>query len=356
MRTGLYEKHLALGAKMVDFAGWEMPIQYKGIIHEHLAVREKVGIFDVSHMGRVLVKGPEAEKLLDYLSTNKIVGKKDLTATYTVWCKESGGAIDDLIVYKQAHDSFFVVFNASNRLNDLQHLQQIGAEYDVKIQDCFEGGILAVQGPKATPVILGMFKEAQNIKPMRFLPVNFHGEEIILAGTGYTGAGGFEFYASMPAIVQLWDQILDQGQEYGIEPVGLGARDTLRLEMGFALYGHELSEEIAPTESVSRWTVKWDKGDFLGRTALENLEHNPHKRSQCGIVLKERGIAREGCPVFKDGKPIGEVTSGTMSPSLKKAIAIILVEGKLQEGENIEVKIRDKHCLAEVVKLPFYKC
>lgn len=348
MKTGLYDKHCALGAKMVEFAGWEMPIQYQGVIHEHRAVREKVGIFDVSHMGRISIRGPDAEKLLDYLSTNKIAGKKEGTATYTVWCNESGGSVDDLLVYKQSLEEFFVVVNASNRQKDLDHLQKVAQGYDVQIEEHYQDGILAIQGPQAKGLIENLFEEAKEIKPMRFAPVSYHGEEIILSRTGYTGAGGFEIYASMPIIVELWDRILD----VGAEPIGLAARDTLRLEMGFALYGHELSENIAPTESVSAWTVKWDKEDFLGKEALVKRNST---RGEYGVVLQDRGIAREGYEVYREEKKIGMVTSGTMSPSLNQAIAIILVEGKLQEGDNIDIMIRNKRCGAKVVNLPFYR-
>lgn len=354
MKTGLYEKHRVLGAKIVDFAGWEMPVQYQGIIHEHKAVRENVGIFDVSHMGRINIKGPEAEKLLDYLSTNKICGKKDFSATYTVWCLESGGSVDDLIVYKEGLEKFFVIVNASNREKDLEHLRKAGASYDVEIEERYSDGILAVQGPKAMRVAAKIFSEANDLKPMRFAQVNFQGDEIILSGTGYTGSGGLEIYAPMPATVELWDRFMDLGRDEGIQPIGLGARDTLRLEMGFALYGHELSEEIAPIESVSAWTVKWDKEDFLGKRALENLKNSPKRRSQYGVVLTDRGIAREGCEVYQENTLIGRVTSGTMSPCSSQAIAIILVERKLKEGDNIQIQVRNNRCNGKVVKLPFY--
>lgn len=355
MKTGLYERHCVLGAKMVDFAGWEMPVLYKGIIQEHMAVRNDVGVFDTSHMGRILINGPDAEKFLDFLSTNKIAGKKDLTATYTVWCHENGGCIDDLIVYKQSSDNFFVVVNASNREKDLDHLRRYSSNFDVMIEERFDDGILAIQGPKAKALVAKIFDESNILKPMRFLPLEYKGTEIILSNTGYTGSGGFEIYTPTSAIVELWDRFLILGQEYAIRPVGLGARDTLRLEMGFALYGHELSDEIAPTETVSAWTVKWDKENFLGKQALEVLENSAKKRSQYGVILADRGIAREGYKVYKDDIQIGYVTSGTMSPSLNQAIAIVLVEGKLHEGDNVDVQIRNKRSLAKVINLPFYQ-
>jgi len=355
MRTGLYDRHVALGAKMVDFAGWEMPVQYSGVIQEHIAVRENVGIFDVSHMGRVLIKGPEAEKLMDYLSTNRIAGKKDFSATYTVWCDQSGGCVDDLIVYKEGEDRFFIIVNAGNRDKDLNHLKKVAEGFDVTIEERYQDGILAVQGPNARPLMTRLFPEAENVRPMRFASVEFEGHQVILSGTGYTGSGGFELYGPMEAIISLWGWALEEGKAFGIQPIGLGARDTLRLEMGFPLYGHELSDDIFPTESVASWTVKLDKEDFLGKEALEKFESQGKKRQESGVVLKGRGIAREGYRVFKGERQIGEVTSGTMSPSLKQAIAMILVDGKLEQGENIEIDIRGKRVQAEVVPLPFWR-
>lgn len=356
MKTILYDKHRVLGAKMVEFFGWEMPIQYKGIIPEHHAVREKVGLFDVSHMGRILIFGPDAECFLDYLSTNKISGKKPFTATYTVLTNSEGGCVDDVIIYKIDNTHFFTVVNAGNREKDLEHFLKEAKNFDVVVQDRYDDdGILAIQGPKAIPLMTEIFPEASQLKLMRFVPVVYEGTEIILSGTGYTGAGGFEIYAPQQVIDTLWDRILEVGQRYGIEPVGLGARDTLRLEMGYALYGHEIDTNIAPTESVSAWTVRWKKGEFIGRSVLEQLEKNSHKRSEYGIVLVDKGIAREGYKVYKDGKNIGYITSGTFSPSLNKSIAIILVQGELQEGEIVDVQIRKNLCCAQVVPLPFYK-
>jgi aminomethyltransferase len=330
-------------------------VQYQGIIPEHKAVREKVGIFDVSHMGRVIIKGKNAESFMDFLSTNKIAGKKDFSATYTVWCLPSGGTVDDLIVYKQNKEHFFVIVNASNRKKDFDHLMKYSSVYDVQIEDCYADGIIAIQGPKAKFLVSKIFTQINELKPMHFVSVKYKGKEIILSETGYTGAGGIEIYAPMAETIVLWQQLLNLGKEEGIQPVGLGARDTLRLEMGYALYGHELSEAIAPNESVSVWTIKWDNHDFLGKDALAKLEKEAQKRYQYGIVLTDRGIAREGYEVFSGDIRIGIVTSGTMSPSLNQAIAMIMVERKLQYGENIQIQIRNNKCNAKVVKLPFYK-
>jgi aminomethyltransferase len=357
MKTILYEQHRLLGAKLVDFAGWEMPINYKGIIAEHMAVRGAIGLFDVSHMGRILVRGPDAENLIDKLSTNHIKSRPLLSATYTVWCHDHGGSVDDVMIYKSDNPGqFYLVFNAGNRKKDFQHIQKHAQGMDVYMQDYFSGyGILALQGPRAASLLSELFPEVAEIKPMRFIIKREGAEEILISRTGYTGAGGFEIFASDDRIIHLWERLLQDGKKYGIEPAGLGARDTLRLEMGFALYGHELNDEIAPTESVSAWTVKFDKADFLGKAALEKLENNPKKRHAYGVKLIDRGIARQGCQVIKNDQVIGLVTSGSFSPTLNEAIALILVQTPLLMGEMIEIQIRQSLCQAQVIQLPFVR-
>jgi len=342
MRTALYERHKTLGAKMVDFNGWEMPVQYKGIIAEHHAVRNAVGMFDVSHMGRIVIQGEDAEPFLDFLSTNKIAGKPDFTATYTVWSNSHGGTVDDVIVYKKDSHHFFVIVNAGNRHKDLEHLVSQRKNYRVTIEDKFKDeGILAIQGPLALETFAKIIPEVKNLKSMHFL---VHGD-MILSGTGYTGSGGLEVYAPHQIVVSLWDQLI----KLGVEPIGLGARDTLRLEMGYALYGHELSDTISPKESVSSWTIK--NKNYFGKDTLENKNH----RQAYGVILADKGIAREGYPVFKDGSQIGVVTSGTLSPTLNKAIAIVLVDGKVTLGDSVDIKIRQNFVKAHIVELPFLK-
>lgn len=355
MQTALLENHRALGGKIVDFCGWQMPVQYKGVIQEHQAVRSNIGIFDVSHMGRIMVEGLGAEALLDYLSTNNIAGREDGTATYTVWCAEDGTVVDDLIIYRESATKFFIVVNAANRDKDLIHLLHYSNARDVIIYDRYhEDGILAVQGPKALELIAKLFPDTHGLEHMHFISVPYKGEQIVISRTGYTGENGVEIYAPNKLIVELWNELLEKGRPYGIEPVGLAARDTLRLEMGYALYGHELSDGIMPIESVSAWTIKWDKPDFLGKHALE-LSLKAHKyRHEYGIILEGKGIAREGYAVEHEGKLIGTVTSGTLSPTLHQSIAIILVDKKLKEGDSVEVQIRQNLCSARVVSLPFY--
>lgn len=350
MKTILNGWHRAMGAKMVDFAGWEMPISYVGNISEHQTVRQRAGVFDVSHMGRITFHGPDAEKYLDFLSTNHIAGRPDKSATYTVWCLPSGGCVDDVIVYKENPQSFFAIVNASNREKDLKHVQDHLGQYRVTIGDCFSTeGILSIQGPEAAEVIFRIFPEASFIKPMHFQHFPYHEQEVILSRTGYTGSGGFEIYAPHAALVDLWDRFND----LGIQPIGLAARDTLRLEMGYALYGHEINEQIAPTESVSAWTVKLDKENFLGKSALTELDHSEKKRSEYGIILQDPGIAREGYEVYLGEKMIGQVTSGTLSPTLQKSIAIIISDSPLHVGDEVQVQIRQHRAKAKVVKLPF---
>ncbi len=353
-RTALHDRHVARGAKMVDFGGWEMPLQYVGVLHEHHVVREKVGVFDVSHMGCVAVEGPEAEAFLDYVSTNVIAGKKDMTACYTVWANEVGASIDDGIVFRFHTNKFFVVVNASNRNKDLEHFRKYAQDFDVTLTDRYESeGILAVQGPLSEKLLTEVLGALPELKFMRFAELTFKGSTIILSKTGYTGSPGYEIYADNSVLPAVWDALFASKEDYGLESIGLGARDTLRLEMGFALYGHELTDNIAPTESVSAWTVKLNKDKFLGKTALQALEEAPNKRRQYGVVLLDKGIPRQGCVVRKDKRDIGVVTSGNLSPTLGKGIALIMTSEALHDDDNITITIRNKHIPAAVKPLPF---
>lgn len=355
MKTSLYECHKALAAQFVDFGGWEMPLQYSGILQEHAAVRTKSGLFDVSHMGRISIEGPDAELFLDYLSANKIGGKKDGSAIYTVLCDSTGMAVDDTIIYRIDHTHYFMIANAANRQKDLTHLKNQAKEFKVTITPSYESeGILAIQGPSAKDLVYKIFPEGHQLeKPMHFMKVRYKNRELFLSATGYTGAGGFELYAPNEIITELWSLLLQEGAPLGIVPVGLGARNTLRLEMGYALYGHELSDTIAPTESVARWSVKLDKPNFLGKEALVLLESSTEKRFAYGIVLLDPGVARDNYPVFQKGKEIGSVTSGGYSPTLNCSIALVLSNVLLQLEEQLEIKIRERFCKAKVVNIPF---
>ncbi len=355
MKTVIYDQHVAHLAKIVDFAGWEMPLQYSSVIKEHLAVREHVGLFDVSHMGVIRVFGKDAGKLLDYLSTNEILNKHDHTATYTVWASENGGTVDDLIVYREDELHYFLVVNASNRMKSLNHLKKYAEQFDVHIQDRFkEDGILSLQGPKSLSLISPLFLEASHLKKMHFVTLHSHGKKIIVARTGYTGEMGFEIYAPNEVIKELFDWFINEGKIFQLELAGLGARDTLRLEKGYSLYGHELTDDISPNESLSSWTIKWER-DFVGKQAMLELEKSGLARHQYGVILEDKGIARMGFEVFKDGLLIGSVTSGNFSPSLNQAIAIVLVNQKLHHGDSIEIKIRNSLVKGHVTALPFLK-
>jgi len=356
MKTVLFDRHVELRAQMIEFAGWEMPLQYTGVLKEHLAVRKQVGLFDVSHMGIILVTGKDAGKLLDYLSTSEIVTKEKHTAIYTVWSLPLGGSIDDVIIYIEDETHYFVVVNASNRMKSLNHLKTYAKDFNVHIQDRFnEDGIIALQGPNSLNLISPLFLEAKQLKKMHFTPLHYHGQKIILSRTGYTGELGFEIYAPNALIAELFDWFINEGKPFGLELAGLGARDTLRLEMGYSLYGHELSESISANESLSAWTIKSKNHDFVGKTKLEELEQMSQSRHQYGIIMEQQGIARGGFVVFKNDVIIGQVTSGSYSPILENAIAIIMVNQELQTGDKVEIKIRGTLVGAKVVTLPFVK-
>ena len=331
MKTALFDRHVALGAKMGDFAGWEMPLQYKGVLVEHQAVRERAGLFDISHMARVSIRGRDAARFMEWLSSHRLRG--DFSATYTCLCNEAGGTVDDVLVYRENETSFFVICNAARREADLAHFRRYKKGFDVDIEESFRTeGILALQGPEAD----------------RYLPslprMSFERRgNLIVSGTGYTGSGGVEIFGSNELIRALWDELLAKGAM----PIGLGARDTLRLEKGFALYGHELSEEISPIESVSSWTISPGK-DFLGKESLSRWG-----RRAFGIRMQEGSIARSGFKVFQEGDEIGEVTSGGFSPTLKIPIALILSRKPLKMGEDVAVKIRERYVAATVSPLPF---
>lgn len=354
MRTVLYDRHCSLGAKIVPFAGWDMPVQYKGVIVEHMAVRNHCGIFDVSHMGMILVSGLDAEHYLDFLSTNLIIGKKEGTSTYTVLCNDKGMPIDDVLIFRKQKNQFFVVVNAANRQKDLAHLNAYKKQFNVTIEDLFDSeGIIALQGPNSQALLSHFIPEIETLKPKHFIIIPSLGQELIVARTGYTGSDGFEIYAKNDLIVHWWDKLLDEGKKYSIEPAGLGARDTLRLEMGYALYGHELNETIAPNESVAAWTIKWNKEQFLGKEALTKIEQSNKKRHSFGIKMVDKGIARENYPVFYKENEIGFVTSGSFSPILNQGIALILSSVSLNNGDIVDVQIRQNKCQAQVVPIPF---
>lgn len=336
MKTPLFDEHVRLGAKMTSFAGWMMPLQYSSIANETEAVRQRAGLFDVSHMGRISIHGKDALAFLDFLSVNRILGKLPGTTVYTVFCNEKGGAIDDLLVYIVDASHAFIVGNAVNIEEDLVHLKKYAKDYQVEVWPHFETeGILSLQGPFSAK----LFPEAFSLPRKHLMQKG----SLIIARTGYTGEDGFEFFGPHDAIKNLWTTLLEKG----VEPCGLGARDVLRLEMGYALYGHELSKSINPLESVASWSVKMDH-EFLGKAALEK------KRQPIALLGISNIPAREGYPIYYQGKEIGVITSGTFSPTLKRPIALGLVSN---DGTypNVDVRIRDTYHPFQVVSLPFIK-
>ncbi|MDA9472326.1 glycine cleavage system aminomethyltransferase GcvT [Enterococcus sp. 5H] len=358
LKTPLYDVHLASGGKMVSFAGYSLPVQYKdtGLIKEHLAVRNQVGLFDVSHMGEVVYQGKDALENLNYLLTNDFSNLAIGRVRYTLMCNESGGVIDDLLVYKCSEEKYLLVINAANRAKDIAWMKQhlFG---DVTFTDESDQlAQLALQGPEAKKIIKKLTSEAEI--PEKYYSfteqANVGGVNCLLSRTGYTGEFGYELYCDTKDAVKLWNLLIENGQEYGLVPCGLGARDTLRLEAGMPLYGHEMDEEITPFETDLNFAVKMSKSDFIGKQAL--IDKREPKRERIGLILTERGIAREGAVAFFNGEKIGETTSGTMGPYLNKACAMALVEkNRVQIGSELEVEVRGKKISAEVVSIPFIK-
>jgi aminomethyltransferase len=342
---------------MVDFGGWEMPVQYSGIIDEHHAVRKAAGLFDVSHMGEFEVRGPEALKLVDYATTNAAARLKDGQAQYSGLLYEHGGFADDILVHRVASDHYFLCVNAANQEKDYAHLRYLN-RFDCEVEYSSERyAQLAVQGPaalatlqKLTPVDLG------SIRYYWFTDGAVAGAPARIARTGYTGEDGFELYTAPGDAPRLWNEILEAGRDAGIKPCGLGARNTLRLEARMALYGHEIDASISPYEADLAWIVKLDKGEFVGRAALIARKEKGIRRKLIGFEMVGRGIAREGYEVQVEGRPAGWVTSGSPSPTLNKNIGLCYLPVEFATvGRPIQVLIRNQAVEAITVQTPFYK-
>ena len=356
--TALTKIHEELGAKMVPFAGYNMPVQYAGLKHEHEVVRSKVGVFDVSHMGEFFVKGEHAEALLQRISSNDVSKLVPGKAQYCYMPNEKGGIVDDLIVYKMSDESYMLVVNASNIEKDwnwIQSQNNVGALLEDQSDDW---SLLAIQGPKAIEAMQAITPvDLKGMKFYTFETGEFGGaQDVIISATGYTGSGGFEIYVKNKDVKEVWNAVFEAGKEFGIEPIGLGARDTLRLEMGFCLYGNDIDETTSPFEAGLGWLTKFTK-DFVNSEALQAEKEAGIKNRLVGFELKDKGIPRQGYPIQDaDGNEIGRVTSGTMSPSLGKAIGLGYVPVEYKEvGSTIYIGVRKKSLEAEVVKPPFYK-
>jgi aminomethyltransferase len=358
-RTPLYGVQAERGARFVPFAGWEMAVQFTGVIAEHEAVRKRVGMFDVSHMGEVTIRGKDALAAVQYLITNDASKLSAGKALYTVMCKESGGIIDDLIVYREAADSFFICINAGRRDVDFPHMQKTLARFDCQVVNRSDDyAQLAVQGPKALAVLGELTRvDVATMPSFTFTDATVGGvNDVRIARTGYTGEDGAELYVTPAGAEPLWRAIEKAGEKHGLAACGLGCRDTLRLEMKYPLFGNDIDEEHTPLEAGLGWVVKLDKPDFLGKAALALQKKQGVKQKLVGFTMQGRGIPRQGYVLRHGGKDVGVVTSGTHSPSLKEPIGVGYVPTALAElGSRIDVVIRDIAVPAIVVKTPFYK-
>ncbi|MCL2695714.1 MAG: glycine cleavage system aminomethyltransferase GcvT [Clostridiales bacterium] len=359
-RTPLYESHIELGAKMVDFGGWEMPIQYTSIIEEHTATRERAGLFDVSHMGEFEVRGRNAKEVLNQLVTCDLNLLEPDKIVYTFLTNENGGVVDDLLIYMLSDYQFLLVVNASNTEKDYLWLKEKAAQISyettvINLSDTY--GQIAIQGPAAQTILQRLTDfDLSQIRFFHFDMLTICGADTIVSRSGYTGEDGFEIYMPKAHATEIWNALLAAGKEEGIAPVGLGARDTLRFESALPLYGHELSAEITPIEAGLKFFVKFDKCDFPGKEIMQRQVNEGTDRRLVGIELIERGIPRDGYRVEKDGADVGYITSGAYSPTFKKGLAMALLRTDIIEPDGeVDVVIRGNRVKAKLVKLPFYK-
>lgn len=354
--TAFNQIHKDLGAKMVPFAGFEMPVQYKGVNHEHMVVREGVGVFDVSHMGQFFAKGPEVENLLQYIGTNDVSKVSIGQAQYTCMPNEKGGIIDDLIIYKISNDEWMLVVNASNIDKDWDWINKQN-KWNVQLENRSDQmSLLAIQGPKAIEAMQSLTDvNLSEIPFYHFEIATFAGiEDVIISATGYTGSGGFEIYFKNEAAQSMWEKVMEAGKDFGIEPCGLASRDTLRLEKGFCLYGNDINDETSPLEAGLGWITKLNT-DFVAKDIIAKLKEEGVSRKLIGFKMVEKGIPRQDYKIVDEYEnTLGIVTSGTMSPMLKEGIGLGYVNIDFAKiGTNIYIQIRDKNVLAEVVKTPF---
>ncbi len=351
-RTPLYDRHVALGARMVGFGGWEMPVQYAGVLAEHEAVRRRAGLFDVSHMGEIFISGPQSMEFVNRIQTNNVSKMAAGQVLYSVMCGDKGSAIDDLLVYCMGPQSWMLIVNASNCEKDhawiVGHLGGMNATVQNRSADF---GLLALQGPKAAGIAAAVLDFPRDLKYYHFALSSFEGAEVIVSRTGYTGEDGVELMVPTAKTAALWDTLMAVGKVEGIAPCGLAARDLLRIEAGYSLYGHELDTDIDPLTAGLRWVVKMDH-EFIGKEALEGLI--PARR-KIAFTLEGKNIPRQGFGLLAGGAPAGAVTSGTFSPSLQKPIGIgyIAADKGVAPGGTIAVDIRGKQVPAQVCRLPF---
>lgn len=357
--TPLYEAHVAHGGKIVDFAGWAMPIQYSGVLDEYHAVRTTAGLFDVSHMGRIQVEGADAVHYLQRVTTNDVEKITPYHSQYSMICNPEGGVKDDIFIYCLATDAYLLCVNGSNREKIVDWLQQQNNQkQDVKIEDRSQVmSQIAIQGPASIAILqqeLGSALEA--LKPRQFLENTLFGASCVIARTGYTGERGYELYIPADQALEMWKKIMAIGESHGLKPAGLGARDLLRLDMGYFLYGNDLTEDITPVEAGAEWLVGWDKISFVGHEVLRRQKAQAPTKRLVAFELLSKAVPRHGMKLFADGMEMGEIASGNLSPILQKGIGLGYVFPPYSDiGTRFEVEIRGRRVPAQVVKPPFYK-
>lgn len=352
-RTCLYDRHVALGALVQPFGGFDMPIQYSSIIEEHNAVRQHCGVFDVSHMGETFISGEDAERFVNHIFTNDVTGAPIGQIFYGMMCYPDGGTVDDLLVYKMGEQLYFLVINAANIDKDMEWIMTSAEGFNVNIDHCSERyGQLAVQGPEAETVMEEVLQiPCKDLVFYTAKTLNVDGVEVIVSRTGYTGEDGFEIYGSHEYIVNQWDKLMESGR---CKPCGLGCRDTLRFEVGLPLYGDELSQDISPVMAGFSMFCKFDKPEFIGKEALLKQKTEGVARRLRGLMLDDRAVPRHGYKVLKDGVEVGEITTGYRLISVDQSCAVALVDSSLKLGDRVEVQIRKKTFPATIVKKKFY--
>ena len=354
LRSPLHDRHVALGAKLADFGGWEMPIEYPGggVVAEHTAVRERVGIFDVSHLGKALVRGPGAADFVNRCFTNDLRRIGPGQAQYTMCCDDNGGVVDDLIQYLRSDDEVFLIPNAANTTEVVRRLTAAAPE-GIEVTNLHQDyAVIAVQGPQSDEVLQALELPVGH-DYMQFREVQWRGQPVIVCRTGYTGERGYELVPTWDTAGELWDALVAAMAAYDGMPCGLGARDTLRTEMGYPLHGQDLSLQITPVQARSGWAVGWKKDEFWGREALLAERATGPARISRGVSVSGRGIPRAHCAVTKDGAVVGEVTSGTFSPTLKHGIALALLDPSVAEGDEVAIDVRGRAVAGTFVKPPF---
>jgi len=356
-RTALNETCRKYGGKMVDFHGWELPIQFEGIVKEHNAVRASAGIFDVSHMGQIFVSGPDSFKLLQRTNANDLRKAVTGKGVYSHLTNEKAGLVDDIIAFCLSLNRYLVIVNATTSTKDYNWLKSQAGKINVTVENKSDAySMLAVQGPKVPEMFKTFAPEALRLPRFGIAGKKLFGQDCFVSRTGYTGEDGFEITAPHPVITQIWEQMMELGKPYNIIPCGLGARDTLRLEAGYLLYGQDVDDDHTTYEANYGWVVCLDKGEFTGRSILERQKKEGVSLKLTGVALTEGGVPRNGCKIFKNGKAIGEFTSATYSPTLKKGIGVgYLSIPDLKNGEPLEVEIHGRRFKAQVQRIPFHK-